>query len=145
MNTPDLSTVAAGQMRDEMKRQIEIRIHQAPNLTVRLRVAEAAEWLRAGAPGRALEVLEALLAEFEAENHAPGNLYEAAPELLAGCKWFMAALGDGRLVRDVSRDAQPDWALQMLDFTRELTKIQKAIYTAEPPLLGSPLSKNERG
>lgn len=52
-------------MRDEMKRQIEILIHQPPELTVRLRIAEACEWLRHGAAGRALEVLEELLAEFE--------------------------------------------------------------------------------
>lgn len=73
-NTPDLSTVAAGQMRDEIKRRIEIMIHQEPSLTVRLKVAEAAEWIRAGASGNALQVLEDLLLEFEREDR--GSEYE---------------------------------------------------------------------
>lgn len=41
----------------------------APKLTFpgrqRLAIGEAADWLRRGAPGRALEVLENLLAEYE--------------------------------------------------------------------------------
>jgi hypothetical protein len=79
MNTPDLTTVAAGQMRDEMKRRIEIMIHQPPSLTVRLKIAEAAEWLRAGAPGRALEMLEELLTEFEREDFEPRKPGEPPP------------------------------------------------------------------
>lgn len=39
-----------------------------PDINRRLRVGEAAEWIRRGAPGRALEVLELILAEYEAQD-----------------------------------------------------------------------------
>lgn len=39
-----------------------------PDINRRLRIGEAAQWLRTGAPGRALEVLDGLLADYEAQD-----------------------------------------------------------------------------
>ena len=59
------------------------------------------------------------------------SLCKAAPDLLEACKWFMQALEDGRLVRDITKDVQSDWALRMLELTRDLAKAQAAIAKAE--------------
>lgn len=47
--------------------------------------------------------------------------------LLASLKQFMAWLESGQLVRDISRDASPDWAPTMLEFAVALSKAQAAI------------------
>lgn len=39
-----------------------------PDINRRLRIGEAAEWIRCGAPGRALEVLETILSDYEAQD-----------------------------------------------------------------------------
>lgn len=40
-----------------------------PMIQIRLRIAEAAEYLRTGSPGRSLEVLEGILAEMEKQDN----------------------------------------------------------------------------
>ena len=53
------------------------------------------------------------------------------PDLLATCKWFIAELESGNLVRDISRDAQADWPMRMMRFTLDLQKAVSAIAKAE--------------
>lgn len=51
-----------------LKESIINRMEQDwPEIRLRLAAGEAAEWLRRGAPGRALETLEAVLARYEQE------------------------------------------------------------------------------
>jgi hypothetical protein len=59
------------------------------------------------------------------------SLIAAAPDLLAACKLFFSWLENGTLVRDITRDAQSDWALRMMEFARDLGKVQLAISQAE--------------
>ena len=69
MNTPDLTTVAAGQIRDEIKRNIEEAMaHEQREVSRRMLIAEAAQWLRLAAPGNALNALEKVLADYERED-----------------------------------------------------------------------------
>ena len=56
---------------------------------------------------------------------------EINQELLNGCKFFMAALESGMLVRDITKDAAPDWSIRMMEFVRDLSKVQLAITNAE--------------
>ncbi len=58
-------------------------------------------------------------------------LVSAAPELLEACKWFMDALETGLLVRDITKDSEPSWAIKMLSFVKELQDAQAAIAKAE--------------
>lgn len=51
--------------------------------------------------------------------------------LLKALKLVWAMLDDGRIVRNIANDHNPDWALKMLTFTRELQTIQSAIALAE--------------
>ena len=51
--------------------------------------------------------------------------------LLKACKWFMQQLEDGVLVRDISRDGEPDWHMRMLRFTVSLSEASEAIARAE--------------
>lgn len=53
------------------------------------------------------------------------------PDLLAACKWFIAELESGNLVRDISRDDADDWALRMVQFTINLQKAVTATHKAE--------------
>lgn len=55
----------------------------------------------------------------------------AAPDLLAALKLIWSMFDDGRIVRNIANDGEPDWALKMLNFTRELQTIQSAIAKAE--------------
>ena len=59
------------------------------------------------------------------------RLIAAAPDLLEACKWFVQALTDGVLVRDITRDAQSYWATRMLELTQQLAKAQAAVLKAE--------------
>ena len=56
---------------------------------------------------------------------------EHRTELLEACKWFMQQLDDGVLVRDISRDGEPDYHKRMLEFVFDLGKAFTAIAKAE--------------
>jgi hypothetical protein len=58
-------------------------------------------------------------------------LFGASQELLEAAKFFMGALNDGDIVRDITRDAKPEWALKMMRFAIELGKANTAISKAE--------------
>ncbi len=62
---------------------------------------------------------------------ANARLIAAAPELLEALKLIWQMFEDGRIVRNIANDHQPDWALKMLNFTRELQTIQLVIAKAE--------------
>lgn len=59
------------------------------------------------------------------------RLLTAAPKLLTALKLVWSMLDDGRIVRNTANDVEPDWALKMLTFTRELGSIYDAITKAE--------------
>lgn len=61
------------------------------------------------------------------------RLIASAPDLLDACKWFAEQLEKGLLVRDISRDAEADWAQRMMYFTVDLQKAMSAIAKAEVP------------
>lgn len=56
---------------------------------------------------------------------------DKARALLAAAKWMFGAIESGELVRDISRDGDPDWTMRMMKFTVELSKAQTAITRAE--------------
>ena len=62
---------------------------------------------------------------------ANARLAAAAPDLLKACKWFMQQLDDSVLVRDISRDGEPDWTMRMLRFTVSLSEGSEAIAKAD--------------
>ncbi len=62
---------------------------------------------------------------------ANARLIAAAPDLLEALKLVWSMFDDGRIVRNIANDGHPDWALKMLNFTRELQTIQTAIAKAE--------------
>lgn len=55
------------------------------------------------------------------------GLREAKRELLAALNLVWMMFDDGRIVRNISNDGRSDWALRMLEFTRELQTIQAAL------------------
>jgi hypothetical protein len=65
------------------------------------------------------------------DDKANANLIAASPELLESCKWFIGELEAGNLVRDISRDAQADWLMRMMQFTINLQKAVSAVAKAE--------------
>ena len=70
--------------------------------------------------------------DYETKNQkANARLIATAPELLEACKWFMQALTNGVLVRDITNDDDPDWAKKMIDLTMQLQKTQAAIQKTE--------------
>jgi len=88
-----MTTVAEGQIRDQMKANIAEQLTQArealgfeqPEERRRRLTGQAAELLRMGAPGRALEVLEEILRDYEtqaAEERAAEQLFAAVLPLL---------------------------------------------------------------
>lgn len=52
-------------------------------------------------------------------------------DLLAAIQLIWSMFDDGRIVRNIANDGKPDWALNMLNFTRELQSIQRAKTQAE--------------
>ena len=50
-------------------------------------------------------------------------------ELLSICDWFIQMLEDGFLVRDISRDHEPDWSMRMLNFVIKFSATRKSIET----------------
>lgn len=65
------------------------------------------------------------------EERANARLIGVAPRLLKSCKFFMGALADGDLIRDISRDGDSGWALKMMKFTADLAQTAAAISQAE--------------
>lgn len=65
---------------------------------------------------------------------ANARLMAAAPDLLAALKDVYALLDSGVLVRDVSRDHEPGWAMKALDLTLKIKRGADAIAkaTGEP-------------
>ena len=62
---------------------------------------------------------------------ADAALISAAPDLLDACKEIQGMFERGEIVRDVTRDGDPDWITKMLDFVPRLNKLMAAIAKAE--------------
>ena len=54
-----------------------------------------------------------------------------AAELAETAKKFIGYLESGTLIRDISKDHEPGWALRMMQFVDDLRKLQEAIRKAE--------------
>ncbi|MDO8534111.1 MAG: hypothetical protein Q7S17_05140 [Xanthobacteraceae bacterium] len=66
----------------------------------------------------------------QTEKIANAHLYAAAPNMLAALRLVIKLMDDGTLVRDISKDGKPDWALNSLALVRDLQTIQAAIAQA---------------
>lgn len=69
--------------------------------------------------------------EANAIGKANAHLIAAAPDLLAACKALMALIDSGYLVRDTTRDSDPDWAMKQLGPVQDMKNAQDAIAKAE--------------
>lgn len=67
------------------------------------------------------------------ESVANANLIAAAPDLLAALKAMLHDIETGVLVRDITRDDQPNWSMEMLAFVQRLQAAQQAIAKAQQP------------
>ena len=65
------------------------------------------------------------------EADANARLIAAAPELLAALKAVLSDIDSGVLVRDVTRDGQPGWAMTMIAFVQRLQAAQRAVLKAD--------------
>jgi len=68
-----------------------------------------------------------------ATEEANGYLVAAAPEMYAALKEVWELLESGKLVRDISRYAQPGWALEQRSVVRTLASIDAALAKAVRP------------
>lgn len=59
------------------------------------------------------------------------KIKEQRDELLGACELLMGMIEDGTLVRDITKDASPDWGLKMMRFVQDLQKVQAAILRAK--------------
>jgi hypothetical protein len=59
------------------------------------------------------------------------KLAASSPELLEALKGLFELIERGDLVKDITRDGDPDWAKKMLDFVPRLKRAQLAIAKAE--------------
>ena len=55
----------------------------------------------------------------------------AAADLLAALKWFVEQITDGTLVRDISKDHEPEYNLRMMKFVQQLNETEAAIAKAK--------------
>ena len=62
---------------------------------------------------------------------ANARLIAAAPELYDTLKRILDGFAQGVFVRDVTYDANPDWAIKLLPFLKLLGEAQTAIFKAE--------------
>lgn len=57
-------------------------------------------------------------------------MHKAAPEMVAALEDVMAMIDQGLLVRNITKDADPKWAIEMMKFAMRLNKIQAALALA---------------
>ncbi len=65
------------------------------------------------------------------DSYANGHLIAAAPDLLAALKSVMALIDDQLLIRDISRDGEPGWAIKQAPIVTALADAVMAIKKAE--------------
>ena len=66
--------------------------------------------------------------QIEAERY---RFKELNRELTETSKKFLGYLESGILIRDISKDSEPGWALEMMTFVSDLKDLQEAISKAE--------------
>lgn len=62
------------------------------------------------------------------------RLIAAAPDLFEACEIVIELLDAGQLVRDISKDHEPNYILEMVKFVPKLAKITSAISKAKGEL-----------
>lgn len=62
---------------------------------------------------------------------ANANLISSAPELLEALEGIMSEIDNGRLVRNIDKDHEPNWAMKQRDLVLALNKAVKAIKKAK--------------
>jgi hypothetical protein len=72
-----------------------------------------------------------VLGDTHDEALANARLIAAAPDLLEALKELMGDIDSGVLVRDVTRDREAGWAIEMLAFVKRLHAALAAIAKAE--------------
>lgn len=65
------------------------------------------------------------------EEAANARLLVAAPMLLAAVKGLLNDIDTGLLVRDITRDGDPNWSREILAFVQRLQQAQAAVLAAE--------------
>lgn len=65
------------------------------------------------------------------EQDANARLITSAPDLLSALKDVLSDIDSGVLIRNIARDGEPNWSMEMLAFVRRLQAAQMALARAE--------------
>lgn len=76
-------------------------------------------------------LLVATVAQENADYESNANLIAAAPDLLRACEFFLDALDNGVLIRNIDSDDDPGWAIKMLHFVSDLREAAWAVKKAK--------------
>lgn len=68
-----------------------------------------------------------------AEAHANARLIAAAPDMYAALTALIGLIEENKLVRDISRDSEPGWALECLAIVRGVRMATDALAKAVQP------------
>ena len=94
-------------------------------------IIEAAENSNQAGEDAAVKAADAVRLPDDANAVERDQLKELCAELAETAKKFLSYLESGTLIRDISKDHEPGWAVKMIQFVNDLKKLQEAIAKAE--------------